>query len=155
MTRLTYKSISGKWKSCVPMDEALDLLSRYEDTRMTPEQITGFVKRWETAAEVGGLIKEYGLDRIKQLLKAEEDKKHNPALTIEELLEMDGEPVFYEFPNYEGDEPLNGWGIVYIRRKEFCPDKILILTDRFNLSCWDYNSEKSFKAYRRKRQEET
>ena len=50
-----------------------DRLAAYEDTGMEPEEIKDFVSRWKEAAELAGLCKEAGSDRLRDLLDAEKE----------------------------------------------------------------------------------
>ena len=48
-------------------------LSAYEDTGLDPEEIADFMKRWEQTVEIGGMLKKYCIDHIRDLLHAEQD----------------------------------------------------------------------------------
>lgn len=48
-------------------------LKEYEDTGLEPEEIADFMKRWEQAVEIGGMLKKYCIDHIRDLLHAEQD----------------------------------------------------------------------------------
>ena len=48
-------------------------LSTYEDTGLEPEEIADFMKRWEQTVEIGGMLKKYCIDHIRDLLHAEQD----------------------------------------------------------------------------------
>ena len=48
-------------------------LSSYEDTGLEPEEIADFMKRWEQTVEIGGMLKKYCIDHIRDLLHAEQD----------------------------------------------------------------------------------
>ena len=48
-------------------------LKEYEDTGFDPEEIADFMKRWEQTVEIGGMLKKYCIDHIRDLLQAEND----------------------------------------------------------------------------------
>lgn len=48
-------------------------LSAYEDSGLEPEEIADFMKRWEQAVEIGGMLKKYGIDHIWDIIQAEQD----------------------------------------------------------------------------------
>ena len=48
-------------------------LKEYEDTGFDPEEIADFMKRWEQTVEIGGMLKKYCIDHIRDLLHAEQD----------------------------------------------------------------------------------
>ena len=48
-------------------------LAAYEDTGLEPEEIADFMKRWEQTVEIGGMLKKYCIDHIRDLLQAEQD----------------------------------------------------------------------------------
>ena len=76
MDRLTYRDKDGMammkerggWKS-----GGIDRLATYEDTGLEPEEIAGFMKRWERAVEIAGLCKRGGIDHLLELKNAEQD----------------------------------------------------------------------------------
>ena len=51
----------------------LNRLAAYEDTGLEPEEIADFMKRWEQAVEIGGMLKKYGIDHIWDIIQAEQD----------------------------------------------------------------------------------
>ena len=51
----------------------LNRLSSYEDSGLEPEEIADFMKRWEQTVEIGGMLKKYCIDHIRDLLHAEQD----------------------------------------------------------------------------------
>ena len=51
----------------------LNRLAAYEETDMEPEEIADFMKRWEQTVEIGGMLKKYCIDHIRDLLQAEQD----------------------------------------------------------------------------------
>ena len=48
-------------------------LAAYEDAGLEPEEIADFMKRWEQTVEIGGMLKKYCIDHIRDLLQAEQD----------------------------------------------------------------------------------
>ena len=76
MDRLTYRDKDGMammkerggWKS-----GGIDRLAAYEDSGFDPEEIADFMKRWEQTVEIGGMLKKYCIDHIRDLLHAEQD----------------------------------------------------------------------------------
>ena len=48
-------------------------LAAYEDTGLMPEEIADFMKRWEQAVEIGGMLKKHGIDHIRDIIQAEQD----------------------------------------------------------------------------------
>ena len=48
-------------------------LKEYEDTGFDPEEIADFMKRWEQTVEIGGMLKKYCIDHIRDLVHAEQD----------------------------------------------------------------------------------
>ena len=88
MDRLTYRSpkfnnpvSNGACKDITCSDECdsckiNDLIAKlcaYEDTGLEPEEIADFMKRWEQTVEIGGMLKKYCIDHIRDLLHAEQD----------------------------------------------------------------------------------
>ena len=65
----------------------------YEDTGLEPEEIADFMKRWEQTVEIGGMLKKYCIDHIRDLLQAEQDGRLVvlPSKTVWELT-MDAGP---------------------------------------------------------------
>lgn len=53
--------------------EICQRLAAYEDTGLEPEEIADFMKRWEQAVEIGGMLKKYGIDHIWDIIQAEQD----------------------------------------------------------------------------------
>ena len=51
----------------------INRLAAYEDTGLEPEEIADFMKRWEQTVEIGGMLKKYCIDHIRDLLHAEQD----------------------------------------------------------------------------------
>ena len=50
----------------------LNRLAAYEDTGLEPDEIADFMKRWEQAVEIGGMLKKYGIDHIWDIIQAEQ-----------------------------------------------------------------------------------
>ena len=48
-------------------------LAAYEDSGLEPEEIADFMKRWEQAVEIGGMLKKHGIDHIRDIIQAEQD----------------------------------------------------------------------------------
>ena len=57
----------------IPLIDAANRLADYEDTGLEPEEIADFMKRWEQAVEIGGMLKKYGIDHIWDIIQAEQD----------------------------------------------------------------------------------
>ena len=57
----------------IPLIDAANRLAAYEDTGLEPEEIADFMKRWEQAVEIGGMLKKYGIDHIWDIIQAEQD----------------------------------------------------------------------------------
>ena len=53
--------------------QQINRLAAYEDTGLEPEEIADFMKRWEQAVEIGGMLKKYGIDHIWDIIQAEKD----------------------------------------------------------------------------------
>ena len=78
MDRLTYRDKDGMammkerggWKS-----GGIERLAAYEDTGLEPEEIADFMKRWEQTVEIGGMLKKYCIDHIRDLLQAEKEAR--------------------------------------------------------------------------------
>lgn len=51
----------------------LNRLAAYEDSGLEPEEIADFMKRWEQAVEIGGMLKKHGIDHIRDIIQAEQD----------------------------------------------------------------------------------
>ncbi|WP_312611449.1 hypothetical protein [Oscillibacter sp.] len=78
MERLTERLPNGVIRRVEVNDEnrgenVMSRLAAYEDTGMEPEEIKDFVSRWKEAAELAGLCKEAGSDRLRDLLDAEKE----------------------------------------------------------------------------------
>lgn len=152
---------------CEKFNEIVDRLAAYEDTGLEPEEITTepygcvfYCNRkcnldGDFCAEGPGCPHEINAETAKHLLelaRAEKDGRlmvlpPNDPLTLEELREMDGEPVWVEIPTN--------------RVSEWCIAKFDPLMNRIRLWCsgggWfdSRNVGKSLFAYRRKPEEET
>lgn len=77
----------------IPLIDAANRLAAYEDTGLEPEEIADFMKRWEQAVEIGGMLKKYGIDHIWDIIQAEQDGRLVvlPSKTVWELT-MDAGP---------------------------------------------------------------
>lgn len=62
----------GCTKGCI-VPRIYARLAAYEDTGLEPEEIADFMKRWEQAVEIGGMLKKYGIDHIWDIIQAEQD----------------------------------------------------------------------------------
>ena len=86
-------------------------LKEYEDTGFDPEEIADFMKRWEQTVEIGGMLKKYCIDHIRDLLQAEQDGRlvELPFVAMVEQSLQDGKmkPM--------GDQKHNGrYAVVYV-----------------------------------------
>ena len=119
MERLTYRDKDGMammkerggWKS-----GGIDRLAAYEDTGLEPEEIADFMKRWEQAVEIGGMLKKYGIDHIWDIIQAEQDGRlvELPFVAMVEQSLQDGKmkPL--------GDQKHNGrYAVVYVDRNKW------------------------------------
>ena len=75
MKRMTIRN--SDWTVSQPTnlnwENVLYRLAAYEDTGLKPEEIADFMKRWEQTVEIGGMLKKYCIDHIRDLLQAEQD----------------------------------------------------------------------------------
>ena len=111
MERLTYRDKDGMammkerggWKS-----GGIDRLAAYEDTGFDPEEIADFMKRWEQTVEIGGMLKKYCIDHIRDLLQAEQDGRLVllPSKTVWELTMDAGPDCDMKCPTDVWDEAL-------------------------------------------------
>lgn len=62
----------GCTKGCI-VPRIYARLAAYEDSGLEPEEIADFMKRWEQAVEIGGMLKKYGIDHIWDIIQAEQD----------------------------------------------------------------------------------
>lgn len=72
----------------IPLIDAVNRLAAYEDSGLEPEEIADFMKRWEQTVEIGGMLKKYCIDHIRDLLHAEQDGRlvMLPVKTVFELV---------------------------------------------------------------------
>ena len=74
MKRMTIRN--SDWTVSQPTnlnwENVLYRLAAYEDTGLEPEEIADFMKRWEQAVEIGGMLKKYGIDHIWDIIQAEQ-----------------------------------------------------------------------------------
>ena len=94
----------------------LNRLAAYEDTGLEPEEIADFMKRWEQAVEIGGMLKKYGIDHIWDIIQAEQDGRlvELPFVAMVEQSLQDGKmkPL--------GDQKHNGrYAVVYVDRNKW------------------------------------
>lgn len=70
-----------------------DRLAAYEDTGLEPEDVAKMAKEWTSYETILSYVDEIGgVDHLRDLIQAE---RENPKpLTLDELREMDGEPVW-------------------------------------------------------------
>ena len=75
MKRMTIRN--SDWTVSQPTnlnwENVLYRLAAYEDTGLEPDEIADFMKRWEQAVEIGGMLKKYGIDHIWDIIQAEQD----------------------------------------------------------------------------------
>ena len=71
-------------------------LKEYEDTGFDPEEIADFMKRWEQTVEIGGMLKKYCIDHIRDLLHAEQDGRLVvlPCKVGDTVYQIDAERVY-------------------------------------------------------------
>ena len=62
----------GCTKGCI-VPRIYARLAAYEDSGLEPEEIADFMKRWEQTVEIGGMLKKYGIDHIRDIIQAEQD----------------------------------------------------------------------------------
>ena len=106
---------------CAWEEAAWERLAAYEDTGLEPEDIDALQKREQGLAEMlvnvsCGCAVPY--TRLAELAQAEKDGRlvvlpPNDPLTLKELREMDGEPVWIEW----GGHPQAGWALVRVWSK--------------------------------------
>lgn len=102
---------------CEKFNDIVDRLAAYEDTGLKPEDIDALQKREQGLAEMlvnvsCGCVVPY--TRLAELAQAEKDGRlvvlpPNDPLTIEELQEMDGEPVWGTFSEVSGRYMIIQW----------------------------------------------
>ena len=63
----------GTYDAFFDYSMAVKRLGHYEDSGLEPEEIADFMKRWEQTVEIGGMLKKYGIDHIRDIIKAEQD----------------------------------------------------------------------------------
>ena len=71
-------------------------LAAYEDSGLEPEEIADFMKRWEQAVEIGGMLKKYGIDHIWDIIQAEQDGLlvALPCKVGDKVYQIDAERVY-------------------------------------------------------------
>ena len=80
----------------IPLIDAANRLAAYEDTGLEPEEIADFMKRWEQAVEIGGMLKKYGIDHIWDIIQAEQDGRLVvlPCKVGDTVYQIDAERVY-------------------------------------------------------------
>lgn len=93
---------------CYCIGPMVDRLAAYEDTGLEPEEIADFMKRWEQAVEIGGMLKKYGIDHIWDIIQAEQDGRLVvlPSKTVWELTMDAGPDCDMKCPTDVWDEAL-------------------------------------------------
>lgn len=75
MKRMTIRN--SDWTVSQPTnlnwENVLYRLAAYEDSGLEPEEIADFMKRWEQAVEIGGMLKKHGIDHIRDIIQAEQE----------------------------------------------------------------------------------
>ena len=102
-------------------------LKEYEDTGFDPEEIADFMKRWEQTVEIGGMLKKYCIDHIRDLLQAEQDGRLVvlPCKVGDTVYQIDAERVYesevkwiiFDCDDIAFDERAIG-GSIFLTRKE-------------------------------------
>ena len=74
----------------------LNRLAAYEETGLEPEEIADFMKRWEQAVEIGGMLKKHGIDHIRDIIQAEQDGRLVvlPCKVGDTVYQIDAEMVY-------------------------------------------------------------
>lgn len=87
----------GCTKGCI-VPRIYARLAAYEDSGLEPGEIADFMKRWEQAVEIGGMLKKYGIDHIWDIIQAEQDGRLVvlPCKVGEYWRDWDGERVRIE-----------------------------------------------------------
>ena len=130
-----------------PYLQVIDRLAAYEDTGLEPGEVVAMKivllgRELAKITDVDGV----SINRICELAQAEKDGRlvvlpPNDPLTLDELREMDGEPVWVCEPN-----GTNGvWGLVDLEYQ-------MVRLHGGGLAIWE-NNDKSWLAYRRKPEE--
>ena len=94
--------------NCYCIGPMVDRLAAYEDTGLEPDEIADFMKRWEQAVEIGGMLKKYGIDHIWDIIQAEQDGRLVvlPSKTVWELTMDTGPDCDLKCPVDAYDEAL-------------------------------------------------
>lgn len=150
---------------CADIYPMIDRLAAYEDTELTPEEVSEYRHLCDSYVEAGLDAKfvqfcidatQNGLsmNHICELAQAEKDGRlmvlpPNDPLTLEQLREMDGEPVFCFSKRVPED---SAWGIVCIR--DSVP-YVRTIQDKGRRGCFFYLTTygTAWLAYRRKPKE--
>lgn len=128
---------------------ALDYLKEYFDTGLTPDEITAMEiivleRKMADIESVNGVP----IERVIQLVEAEKEKGANDPLNLEDLREMDGEPVWVERPGYG-----KRWALVQVWAKS--TNVIYFTYNNGSTSLVQVELDCGGKAYRRKPEEGT
>ena len=98
MKRMTIRN--SDWTVSQPTnlnwENVLYRLAAYEDTGLEPDEIADFMKRWEQAVEIGGMLKKYGIDHIWDIIQAEQDGRLVvlPCKVGDTVYQIDAERVY-------------------------------------------------------------
>lgn len=151
MERLT-KRICGRWGVVEGCElntvrgarKAVDRLAAYEDTGLEPEEITDLQQTLDMYggwARIQSILEE--LDRLRKELP-------NDPLTLDELREMDREPV------YVSGGIFHQWGLVHVYYDHDIFNGVEISFPQYGqrIYCWNYGND-AWLAYRRKPEEGT
>ena len=112
---------------CAWEEAAWERLAAYEDTGLEPEEVSEYQHLCDSYAETGldskfvqfcidATQNGLSMNRIRELAQAEKDGRlvvlpPNDPLTLEELWEMDGEPVWIKSNNWHNKDK---WGLVSV-----------------------------------------
>ena len=82
--------------NCYCIGPMVDRLAAYEDTGLEPDEIADFMKRWEQAVEIGGMLKKYGIDHIWDIIQAEQTGRLVvlPCKVGDTVYQIDSESVY-------------------------------------------------------------
>lgn len=135
----------------IPLIEAAQKLSAYEDTGLTPEEIKEFLEDVEMRY-VLWIEKRWGISvcRHNDIMNAEKDGRlvvlpPNAPITLDELREMDGEAVFLKRPGY-----CDRWALVMVHPEVNTP---FFLFHLGGVVLAKLELEQGAKAYRRRPEE--
>lgn len=156
MERLT-RRICGGWgvtpgyelNTVRGMKAVVDRLAAYENTGLEPGEVVAMkiVLLWRELAKITD-VDGVSINRICELSQAEKDGRlvvlpHNDPLTLDELREMDGEPVWGAFSDGSGRYMIIQWHNSEFFKTFECG---FLLLEEYG---------KTWRAYRRKPEEKT